>query len=414
MKVNFQISIGVEAGTPPMCKHACGMIRVMNNNLKLKIFKIAVLFSLLLIGATVILFLFSKADTPEDSRSKEIIDCNEISRLIEKGSYDEAVDKLDAYRDNLQGSTVIGTSGFNGVAICVLAIVFMLLVFLYVYVNILKPFDKMKDFAAEIANGNFNVPLNYERSNYFGAFTWAFDSMRKEIMRSRAAEHEAIENNKTVIATLSHDIKTPIASIRAYAEGLEANLDKSPERRRKYLEVLMRKCDEVTSLTNDLFLHSLSDMGKIEIKPEEFELTSFMEQEVSEIAAERGDVFFRKPEFTATVSADKKRLTQLVENLINNSRKYAKTDINISMTEVDGAVKISFRDRGAGIPDEDMPFITDKFYRGRNCGNENGSGLGLYIVKYITEQSGGELELKNLNPGLEVIVTLPIVSKASP
>ena len=414
MKVNFQISIGVEAGTPPMCKHACGMIRIMNNNLKLKIFKITVLFSLLLIGATVILFLFSKADTPEDSRSKEIIDCNEISRLIEKGSYDEAVDKLDAFRDNLQGSTVIGTSKFNGVAICVLAIVFMLLVFLYVYVNILKPFDKMKDFAAEIANGNFNVPLKYERSNYFGAFTWAFDSMRKEIMRSRAAEHEAIENNKTVIATLSHDIKTPIASIRAYAEGLEANLDKSPERRRKYLEVLMRKCDEVTSLTNDLFLHSLSDMGKIEIKPEEFELTSFMEQEVSELAAERGDVFFRKPEFTATVSADKKRLTQLVENLINNSRKYAKTDINISMTEVDGAVKISFLDRGAGIPDEDMPFITDKFYRGRNCGNENGSGLGLYIVKYITEQSGGELELKNLNPGLEVIVTLPIVSKASP
>ncbi|MBR4815738.1 MAG: sensor histidine kinase, partial [Lachnospiraceae bacterium] len=193
----------------------------MNNNLKLKIFKITVLFSLLLIGATVILFLFSKAETPEDSRSKEIIDCNEISRLIEKGSYDEAVDKLDAFRDNLQGSTVTATSKFNGVAMCALAIVFMLLVFLYVYVNILKPFDKMKDFAAEIANGNFNVPLKYERSNYFGAFTWAFDSMRKEIMHSRAAEHEAIENNKTVIATLSHDIKTPIASIRAYAEGLE-------------------------------------------------------------------------------------------------------------------------------------------------------------------------------------------------
>ena len=57
--------------------------------------------------------------------------------------------------------------------------------------------------------------------------------------------------------------------------------------------------------------------------------------------------------------------------------------------------------------------MTDKFYRGRNCGNENGSGLGLYIVKYITEQSGGELELKNLNPGLEVTVTLPAVPKAS-
>ena len=413
MKVNFQISIGDDAGTSPMCKHACGMIRTMKDNLKIRILRITVLFSLLLIGATVVLFLYSKKETSEDLRSKEIIDCNEISRLIEKGEYTVAVEKLDAFRDGMQSNTQNSSARFNGTVMCILTILFMTMVFLYVYINILKPFDKMKDFATEIAKGNFNVPLNYERSNYFGAFTWAFDSMRKEIVRSRAAEREAIENNKTVIATLSHDIKTPIASIRAYAEGLEANLDKSPERRRKYLEVLMRKCDEVTSLTNDLFLHSLSDMGKIEIKPEGFELASFMEQAVSEIGAERGDVFFRRPDFSAMVSADKKRLTQLVENLINNSRKYAKTEINIYMTEEDGAVQIHFRDRGKGIPDEDMPFITDKFYRGRNCGNENGSGLGLYIVKYITEQSGGELELKNLNPGLEVTVTLPAVPKAS-
>ena len=386
----------------------------MKNKLKIRVCGITVLFSLLLVAATVILFLLSKTETSENLHSREIIDCNEIARLVEKGSYNEAVEKLDSFRKTLQSSTVTGSVGFDGTVMCVLTVIFMILVFLYVYVNILKPFDKMKDFAAEIAKGNFNVPLKYERSNYFGAFTWAFDSMRKEIMRSRAAEREAIENNKTVIATLSHDIKTPIASIRAYAEGLEANLDKSPERRQRYLEVLMRKCDEVTSLTNDLFLHSLSDMGKIEIKPEQFELTSFMEQTVSEIAAERGDVFFRKPGSSPIVNADKKRLTQIVENLINNSRKYAKTEINISMTEADGAVEIHFRDRGEGIPDEDMPFITDKFYRGRNCGNENGSGLGLYIVKYITEQSGGELELKNLNPGLEVTVTLPIVSNTSP
>ena len=385
----------------------------MRNNLKMRVLRITVLFSLLLVGATVILFYFSKNETQDDIRSKEIIDCNEISRLIEKENYNEAVEKLDAFRDTLKNSTGTGSAGFKGTVMCLLTIFLMMMVFLYVYINILKPFEKMKDFAEEIAKGNLDVPLKYERSNYFGAFTWAFDSMRKEIVSSRAAEREAVENNKTVIATLSHDIKTPIASIRAYAEGLEANLDKSPERRQKYLEVLMRKCDEVTDLTNDLFLHSLSDMGKIEIRQEQFELTSFMEQTVSEIAAERGDVFFRNPGFSPIVTADKKRLTQIVENLINNSRKYAKTEITISMTEENGAVKIHFRDRGKGIPDEDMPFITDKFYRGRNCGNENGSGLGLYIVKYIIEQLGGELELKNITPGLEVTVTLPILPNIS-
>jgi signal transduction histidine kinase len=269
----------------------------------------------------------------------------------------------------------------------------------------------MKDYASEVAKGNFDLPLNYERSNYFGAFTWAFDSMRKEITRSRMAEREAIENNKTVIATLSHDIKTPITSIRAYAEGLEENLDTSQERRSRYLEVLMRKCDEVTELTNDLFLHSLSDLNMLQMQPEEFELVPFLKQSISEIAAEREDVLFRKPDISPVIYVDKKRINQIVENLINNSRKYAKTNIIVSITQSDDIVSIHFRDKGPGIPDEDMPFITDKFYRGKNVGDENGSGLGLYIVRYIAEQSGGSLELINHTSGeegLEAVVSLPI------
>ena len=263
----------------------------------------------------------------------------------------------------------------------------------------------------EVAKGNFDLPLNYERSNYFGAFTWAFDSMRKEITRSRMAEREAIENNKTVIATLSHDIKTPITSIRAYAEGLEENLDTSQERRSRYLEVIMRKCDEVTELTNDLFLHSLSDLNMLQMQPEEFELVPFLKQSISEFAAEREDVLFRKPDISPVIYVDKKRINQIVENLINNSRKYAKTNIIVSITQSNDIVSIHFRDKGPGIPDEDMPFITDKFYRGKNVGDENGSGLGLYIVRYIAEQSGGSLELINHTSGeegLEAVVSLPI------
>lgn len=87
---------------------------------------------------------------------------------------------------------------------------FLLIVSLYIYFAVLRPFDKLKGFAENIAQGNFDVPLKYERSNYFGKFTWAFDSMRNEITKSRQCEKEAVENNKTVIATLSHDIKTPI------------------------------------------------------------------------------------------------------------------------------------------------------------------------------------------------------------
>ena len=379
--------------------------------MKGRIIKVTVIFSLLLAAVTGILALNSRKSVQQDERSEELLDLNEISQLIEQGDYDMAKQKTDEYADKLRSKHLEDSVEINGIVMCTLTIIFMAMVFLYVYLNILRPFDKMKDYASEIAKGNFDLPLNYERSNYFGAFTWAFDSMRKEITRSRMAEREAIKNNKTVIATLSHDIKTPITSIRAYAEGLEANLDTSPERRSRYLEVLMRKCDEVTALTNDLFLHSLSDLNMLQMQPEEFELVPFLKQSISEISAENEDVVFRNPDISPVIYADRKRINQIVENLINNSRKYAKTDITVSITQSDDTVSIHFRDKGSGIPDEDMPFITDKFYRGKNKGNENGSGLGLYIVKYIAEQSGGSIELINHTSGengLEAVVSLPL------
>ena len=375
--------------------------------MKSKIIQITIIFSCLIIGITVIATLLTRSAESADTRSEQIVDINEISQLIEMGETAKAQQKLSELQQNLRTPFATNTTSKTAIIICILSVLCICTVFIYVYTRILRPFDKMKDFASEISKGNFDVPLKYERTNYFGAFTWAFDSMRKEIKSARMAEHEAIENNKTVIATLSHDIKTPIASIRAYAEGLEANMDSSPERRTRYLQVLMKKCDEVTALTNDLLLHSLSEMGRIEIKTEEFELVPFMEQTIEDITADKKDVIFTKPDFSPVVTADKKRMTQLVENLINNSRKYGKTDINISMAQKDGNVQITFADKGSGIPDEDMPFITDKFYRGKNSGSENGSGLGLYIVKYITEQTGGTLELQNTYPGLKVTVSLP-------
>ena len=378
--------------------------------MKGRVIKITVIFSLLLVAATGILAFNSRRSTPQDERSEQLLQLNEISQLMDRGDYDTAKQKTDEYADTLRSKPLEESVGINGIVMCTLTILFMAMVFFYVYMNILRPFDKMKHYAAEIAKGNFDLPLNYERSDYFGAFTWAFDSMRKEITRARTAEREAIENNKTVIATLSHDIKTPIASIRAYAEGLEANLDTTPERRSRYLEVLIRKCDEVTALTNDLFLHSLSDLNMLQMQPEEFLLVPFLKQSISEISAGYEDVVLKETDISPVIYADRKRINQIVENLINNSRKYAKTNVTVSLTQTDDMVSIHFRDKGPGIPDEDMPFITDKFYRGKNTGTENGSGLGLYIVKYIAERSGGSIELINHTSGekgLEAVVHLP-------
>lgn len=376
--------------------------------MKAKLVRVTVFFAAVIIFITVAFYMSDKSENLQEQRSEQIVAANEIEQLARLGKSEEAAGKAKEMQQLLRMSDSVQKDDNRTILFCGISLVFLFLVFGYVYFAILRPFDKMKKFAEKIAQGNFDIPLEYERSNYFGAFTWAFDSMRREITKARSCEREAIENNKTVIATLSHDIKTPISSIRAYAEGLEANLDSTPEKRVKYLSVLMRKCDEVSKLTNDLFLHSLSDLDKLKMNMEELEVCGFVETAVGEIAAEHNDVHLKKPEFTALVLADRNRLMQVTENLINNARKYAKTDIDVAVVCADGNVEIHFRDYGPGIPDADMPFIFDKFYRGKNAGNEQGSGLGLYIVKYIVGQMGGQVLLHNHYNGLQVTVCLPV------
>ena len=375
--------------------------------MKRKLMIVTSLFSVVIIFTAAAFSLADKAANPDDTRAEELIGLNEISRLTETAPH-LAKEKIDALEQKIRAEEIRRSGGGREWIFGGISLVFLASVMGYVYVSVLRPFDKMKDYAAEIAKGNFDVPLDYSRSNYFGQFTWAFDSMRREITKARANEREAVENNKTVIATLSHDIKTPIASIRAYAEGLEAHMDSSPERRARYLSVIMRKCDEVAKLTNDLFLHSLSDLDKLKINAEQLEICSFVKEAIEELAAQQDDIFFIPPGFTAVVNADKNRLLQIIENLINNARKYAKSDIDVSLSQENGAVWLKIRDYGGGIPDGDMPFIFDKFYRGKNCGNEQGSGLGLYIVRYLAEKMGGSVTLRNRADGLEAVVFLPV------
>lgn len=377
--------------------------------MKRRIIGITVVFAVLILLVTGLFCAVNRPSSVEDKNAEQIVMLNEIEQLATQGELEVMSEKIGDMQQNLRETEMVEDKQNQLFVISGICILFVIVIFAYVYVAILRPFDKMQNFAQKIAQGNFDVPLDYERSNYFGAFTWAFDSMRREITKARSCEKEAIENNKTVIATLSHDIKTPIASIRAYAEGLEANMDNSPEKRARYLNVMMKKCDEVSKLTNDLFLHSLSDLDKLKMTSEKIELSGLIENVVEELTAKQRDVHLTKMGGTVMVIADEKRFTQVLENLINNARKYAKTDIDITMIETDGQVEVHVRDHGIGIPDEDMPFIFDKFYRGKNCGDEQGSGLGLYIVKYIMEQMQGSVSLYNHADGLEVTLILPLV-----
>lgn len=388
--------------------------------MKQKLFSVTACFGVVILVIASVLIYSQRRDFTLGAKEEQIIALNEIAQLTDKAvTMKDAqaekllTEKIKALQEEIRGDNYIPSD--NSTIIIILLsggiLLYVVVIFVYIYFAILRPFNKLKDYAENLARGNFDVSLEYERSNYFGDFTWAFDHMRREITRARACEQEAIDNNKTVIATLSHDIKTPIASIRTYAEGLEANMDSTADKRARYLTVIMKKCDEVARLTNDLFLHSLSDLEKLKVVTEEVEICDYLYYICNEINGEKEDIIFDRPFFTAYVDLDKNRFLQVTENLINNARKYAKTNIHISLLKDNGLLYIKFKDFGNGVSDEDIPFLCDKFYRGKNCGNEQGSGLGLYIVHYILHQVKGEIQLLNHKDGLEAVVSLPFKPK---
>ncbi len=359
--------------------------------MKKKIFGITLFFIVSIIVVTTIVIVLGYNNNSDELRTAQLVNINEIQQLINSGRLEEANAKLNSIDNYLRGVE----NSYNPTTLIIvsaISILFIILVFAYIYFAILRPFDKLKGFASEIAAGNFDIPLNYERSNYFGKFTWAFDSMRSEIIKARRCEAEAIENNKTVIASLSHDIKTPIASINAYAEALEANIDSSYDERSKYLNVIMNKALEVKKLTDDLFLHSVSELDKISFMEEKINIVDMIKNSINDFKANT-TINFKSNLNEAYTLADRMRMSQIFENIFNNSIKYANTNIDVELEESNEYYLVSIRDYGKGISDEDLPFIFEKFYRGKNATGKNGTGLGLYIVKYMIEKMGGKVDL---------------------
>lgn len=360
-----------------------------------------------------------KSFKDEDGYGVAIVKLNEVDAILKSGDIALSQEKIADLSQELRELNKADYKSNKKTIIMfyLVSVLSVTIIYIIIYFIILRPFDKLEGYAEKIAEGDLDADLKYERVNMFGEFTWAFDHMRKEIKRAKQCEQAAIENNKTVIASLSHDIKTPVASIRAYAEGLQENMDTTPERRNKYINVIIKKCDEVTKITNDMFIHSLHDLDKLVLKKENVEIDSIIKDTVLSMSGDGYKISIVGDIIPATIKdVDGGRIAQVLENIIGNAKKYApksKIDIwtkNISDdTGKNNCYEIHIRDFGQGIPSEDMPFIFDKFYRGRNRGDKDGAGLGLFIVKYMMEQMKGAVHLENSKDGLEVILTFSMI-----
>ncbi|MCR4703115.1 MAG: HAMP domain-containing histidine kinase [Saccharofermentans sp.] len=286
----------------------------------------------------------------------------------------------------------------------VLQIVIISVWYIYLEHTVIKPFKKLNSFASRVAEGNLDMPLEMDKGHVFGEFTEAFDIMRSELKKARIAEKKASDEKKEMVAKLSHDIKTPVASIKSTSEiGYEVTKE---ERTKEMFGIINDKTDQIKSLVDNLFNSSVQDITEIAVNPGNYEsddITSLIRK--SDYLKKAGD--FTIP--SCNVYMDKLRLQQVFDNIFMNSYKYADTSIDVRCEISGDYLVIRVADKGPGVKDEEIPLLKEKYKRGSNSSDKEGAGLGLYLTDYFMEKMDGKLGLRNLDPGFEVSVYLSLV-----
>lgn len=312
-------------------------------------------------------------------------------------------DNMSEYRS--QWLTVIIGLGICGFVIIAGALIYGL----FVKRNIITPFRKMEQFAGKVAEGNLDEPLMIERNNMFGSFSESFDIMREELSASREREIALQKKEKELVASLSHDLKTPITGIKLTAELLKARLEMSNDDSgmADKLDNIYKKADQIDALVTDLFASTLDDLGEFKVSCQD-EPSSV----ITEIIGKYDDrnLVAASDVPGVIVHVDTKRLSQVIGNIINNSYKYANTAIDVEYKVNDGFLEMRMQDHGPGIPSDELDLVTNKFYRGKaqSASGAEGSGLGLYIAKTLMTKMDGDMILSSDGDGLVIILLIPL------
>lgn len=318
----------------------------------------------------------------------------------------KAVGKLFVYNRDAQSLQVEKqTVIFAVIAVSLGQCALCALYFFYLHRRVIRPFSQLKDFAQRVAQGNLEIPLQMDRQNLFGAFTESFDLMRSELKKAKLAEAKAQESKRELVAKLSHDIKTPVASIKAASE-VGAALASQKKIKANYRQIV-QKADQINTLVTNLFSAALEELQELSVTPAE------LSSEELRTLLENADYLHRgaiPPIPDCVLFADKLRLQQVFDNLFANSYKYADTQITVTAGLEDRCLAVRIEDRGGGVEEAELPLLKEKFKRGGNAKNIEGAGLGLYIADTCMEKMRGELELENGQAGLRATVRIALSS----
>ena len=300
----------------------------------------------------------------------------------------------------------ITTLCFAAAAVAAGGLLLVIITGIYFLTSIITPLNRINSAAKAIASGRYGETIDYDREDEIGELVTSVNFMSQEIERSAKIKNE-------FISSVSHELRTPLTAINGWAETLIAEDNASDDLRAKGLETIRDESLRLGRMVEELLDFSRMESGRMFLNKSKFDLNAELEDTIfmmeQRLSQDGIHIVYTDATEEAYVNGDPQRIRQVFVNLIDNARKFSSSgstiDISIEEDPETDIVYVTFKDRGCGIPAEDLPRVKEKFFKG-NTGRA-GSGIGLALCDEIMALHGGTLEIASeVGVGTEVKIGL--------
>lgn len=281
------------------------------------------------------------------------------------------------------------------------------------FVHIRQPLDALTQGLQRIQSGDLDSPIVYQEADEFRPACDAVDEMAMRLKDSLAQQQLEQQKKQELIAGMSHDLKSPLTTIRAYTEALLEGVASDEAAQQRYLQTIYARETDLEALVNRLF--ELAKLGASEypVRESPLPLRSTLQDILNDFDTENMTIDYADV-VDCTVMADRELLGRVVHNLADNSRKYGANMLIFRAKKEAHTATIYMEDNGPGVPENQLPNIFEPFYRGDAARTKPaaGSGIGLAVVKRSVQQMGGSVRAENIpGSGLRIVLTLPLAKE---
>jgi signal transduction histidine kinase len=288
--------------------------------------------------------------------------------------------------------------------------VLLLVSLLYIRGKLLEPFHRLKEVPYELSKGNLSIGLKESKSRYFGRFIWGLDLLRENLEHQKQKELSLQKEKKTLVLSISHDIKTPLSAISLYARALSRNLYASEEKRTLAAESIEAKVKEIEGFVSELMKATSEDFLSLEVRSMEFYISELMDKITAyyqdKLALLKID-FIRESYDNCLIKGDPDRAVEVLQNILENAIKYGDGGyIRLSVSREEDCRLVTVVNSGNTLPENELPHIFESFWRGSNTGNNSGNGLGLYISRQLMMKMDGDIYADCQRDEMRVTVVL--------